>query len=73
MERIQEICNLLEQIEKILQEMKTLALRANEQGCKAEEAEALNEQMKILKLEINFLADCIAEIEKGEVINKFYQ
>ncbi|WP_019878631.1 hypothetical protein [Succinispira mobilis] len=73
MERIQEICSLLEQIEKILLEMKALALRANEQGCSVEEARALNAQLTILKSEIDFLADCIAEIEKGEVQEKFYQ
>lgn len=73
MQKIQKICSLLEQIEKILLEMKALALKANESGCSVQEAQALNEQLTVLKAEIDFLADCIAEIEKGEIIERFYQ
>lgn len=74
LEKIKNITTVLLRIERLLTYMKIMAVRAAADDCLDEERSFLNDKITTIKCELNFLAECIIEMETDTTDdNKFYQ
>ena len=74
LEKIKNITSVLLRIERLLTHMKIMAVRAAADDCLDPERSFLNDKITSIKYELNFLAECIIEMEENTTDDsKFYQ